>query len=243
MAIVAPLANVTAKSRSSSLSLSRHGRSIDGMDLRSHRLLIAAARWLVAGAAVLAVVGVWAACGRTALGPSAPAGPTAVAASPRPAASGPPLPGASAGDTPVQDAQAQGTPVQGASAGGAPVQGAPAGGTQAAESAGTRGLEAACTVAQFSRLVSKRRLAAAHRLLAGRRDWPWRSLHTIRRIDFISARVWGDSRADVVTLAATVRLTVRRGCPLPGGPTTLYFTLTRDRSAGDWLVKAVRTSP
>jgi hypothetical protein len=166
------------------------------MDLRSHPLFVAAARWLLAGAAVLAVVGVWAACGRTAIGPLAPADPTAL---PRSTTSG--------------------------------------------ELAGTTGLEAACTVAQLTRLVDQRRLVAARRLLAGRRAWPRRELAAIRHIDFISARVWGDSRAGAVTLAVTVRLTTRRGSSLPSGLTTLFFTLGRDRSAGDWLVTAVATSP
>ncbi len=177
------------------------------MDLRSHRLLVAAARWLFAGAAVLAVVGVWAACGRTALGPLAPADRTA-GAGPGPSAPAP-LP-------------------QGASP---------------TETAGTRALEAARTVAQLTRLVDQRRLAEARRLLATGHVWPHRELVAVRHIDFISARVWGDSRADAVTLAATVRLAVRRGSPLPRGLATLFFTLGRDRSAGDWLVTAVATSP
>ena len=181
-------------------------RSIAGMDLRSQRLLVTAPRWLVAGATVLAVVGVWAACGRTAIGPSAPADHTAAA--PGPAAPAPP-PRVVAGAVP----------------------------------AGTTGLQAACAVAQLTRLVDQRRLAEARRLLAGGRVWPRRELVAIRHIDFISARVWGDSRANAVTLAATVRLAVRRGSPLPSGLTTLFFTLGRDRSAGDWLVTAVATSP
>jgi hypothetical protein len=216
------------------------------MDLRSSRPLVAAARWLVAGAAVLVVVGAWATCGRTALGPS------------RPTASGSPLYGTQAQATPAVVTQASATPAGSAPATGVPPAGSltsgtqtngtqpsgtPASGTPASETAGARGLEAACTVARFSRFVNQRRLAAARRLLAGRHVWPRRGRHAIRRIDFISARVWGDSRADVVTLAATVRLAVRRGCPLPDGLTTLYFTLGRDGSAGDWLIKAVRTSP
>ena len=180
-------------------------RSIAGMDLRSQRLLVTAPRWLVAGATVLAVVGVWAACGRTAIGPPTPAGH--MAAAPGPAAPAPPP--RVAADAP----------------------------------AGTTGLQAACAVAQLTRLVDQRRLAAARRLLAGGRAWPRRELIAIRHIDFISARVWGDSRANAVTLAATVRLAVRRGSPLPSGLTTLFFTLGRDRSAGDWLVTAVATSP
>jgi hypothetical protein len=213
------------------------------MDLRSHRPFVAAARWLVAGAAVLVVVGTWATCGRTAPGPSTPANRVAAAASPRPQASGSPLHGTQAQGAPAGVTQASATPIAGAPPTTAPAAGTHTTGAAASESAGTRGLEAACTVARFSRLVSQRRLAAARLLLVDRRVWPGGRLVAIRRIDFISARVWGDSRADVVTLAATVRLAVRRGCPLPGGLTTLYFTLGRDRSAGDWLVKAVRTSP
>ena len=176
------------------------------MDLRSHRPL-AAARWLVAGAAVLAVVGVWAACGRTAPGPLSPAdarGGGAGAVRPRPrrrAARPPPSPPA-----------------------------------QPASRRRPRSL-------QLTRLVDQRRLAAARRLLSGAGVWPRRELVAIRHIDFISARVWGDSRAGAVTLAATVRLAVRPGSPLSSGLTTLFFTLGRDRSAGDWLVTAVTTSP
>lgn len=98
-------------------------------------------------------------------------------------------------------------------------------------------------MAQLTHLVDQRRLVAARRLLAGRRAWPRRELLAITRIRFISARVWGDPRADGVTLAATVRLAVRSGSPLPGGLTTLFFTLGRDGTAGDWLVTAVTTSP
>jgi hypothetical protein len=98
-------------------------------------------------------------------------------------------------------------------------------------------------VAQLTRLVDQRRFGAARRLLAGQHVWPHRELHAIRHIRFISARVWGDPRADRVTLAATVRLAVRPGSPLPGGLTTLFFTLGRDGTAGDWLVTAVTTSP
>ena len=105
------------------------------------------------------------------------------------------------------------------------------------------GLEAACTVARLVRFVDQRRLAAARRLLAGERAWPRRELIGIRHIDLLSARVRGDARAGVVTLAATVRLTARAGGPLRSGRTTLFFTLGRDRSAGDWLVTAVATSP
>ena len=177
------------------------------MILRSHRsLATAAVRALVAGAALLAVVGVWAACGRTALSPLTLAGH---AAGPGPTA---PAPRASS-------VAATGR----------------AGGT-------TTGLETACTVAQLTRLVDQRRFGAARRLLAGQHVWPHRELHAIRHIRFISARVWGDPRADGVTLAATVCLAVRPGSPLPGGLTTLFFTLGRDGTAGDWLVTAVTTS-
>lgn len=176
------------------------------MILRSHRSLATAVRALVAGAALLAVVGVWAACGRTAPGPLTLAGH---AAGLGPTAPAPRASSAAAGR---------------------------AGGT-------TTGLETACTVAQLTRLVDQRRFGAARRLLAGRRAWPRRELTTIRHIRFISARVWGDPRADGVTLAATVCLAVRPGSPLPGGLTTLFFTLGRDGTAGDWLVTAVTTSP
>ena len=176
------------------------------MILRSHRSLATAVRALVAGAALLAVVGVWAACGRTAPAPLTLAGH---AAGPGPTVPAPRASSFAAGK---------------------------AGGT-------TTGLETACTVAQLTRLVDQRRFDAARRLLAGRRVWPRRELTAIRHIRFISARVWGDPRADGVTLAATVRLSVRRGSPLPSGLTTLFFTLGRDGTAGDWLVTAVATSP
>jgi len=104
-------------------------------------------------------------------------------------------------------------------------------------------IEAVCTVARLVRLLDQRRLAAARRLLAGDRAWPRRELSGVRHIDLISARVRGDARAGVVTLAATVRLTARAGGSVHSGRTTLLFTLGRDRSAGDWLVTAVATSP
>ncbi len=138
-----------------------------------------------AGAAVLAVVGVWAACGRTALGPlGARRRVTAAAAGavgPGPAAS--------------RSARRR--------RGGLPRTHRPASGLH-------RGAAHA-----------PRRPAAPRRRPAG--CWPGgasgraASSLAIRHIDFISARVWGDSRADAVTLAATVRLTVRRGSPLPSG--------------------------
>jgi hypothetical protein len=182
------------------------GRSIDSMILRSDRSLATAVRALVAGTALLMVVGVWAACGRTAPGPLTP-------------------PGQAAGLGPSAPAPRT-TSVAAASRAGA-----------------TAGLETACTVAQLTRLVDQRRLGAARRLLAGRRVWPRRELMAISHIQFISARVWGDPRADGVTLATTVRLAVRPGSPLPSGLTTLFFTLGRDGTAGDWLVTAVTTSP
>ena len=215
------------------------------MALHSHRLLVATARWLIAGAAVLAVVGAWAACGRTAPGLPAPADP-ALDAGPRPAASAPlsAAPSSSAAVTP-------GAPTPGAGATpctttpGTTTSGAAAtrGTTTPAESAGTRNLEAARTVEQLLQLVDRGRPGAARRLLSGTQVWPRRELAAIQHIDLISARVWGDSRAGAVTLAATVRLAVRRDSPLPSGRTTLFFTLGRDGSAGDWLVTAVATSP
>jgi hypothetical protein len=210
------------------------------MDLRSHRPLTAATCWLIAGAAALALVGVWATRGRTAPGPSASAD-RAAAMSPRPVASGSsPRPAGASATTPDKPQASAATPgaAQASGAGaGVPASGA-AGVTPA-----TRGLTAACTIVRLSRLVSEHRPAAVRLLLADDRVWPRRTLGAIRHIDFISARVWGDSRADAVTLAATVRLAVRQGSALPSGLTTLYFTLGRRGSAGDWLVKAVRTSP
>jgi hypothetical protein len=176
------------------------------MILRSNRSLAAAVRAFVAGAALLAVIGAWAACGRAA--------PTPLAAAGR--ATGP---GSSAPAPRITSAAAT------------------------RQACATAGLETACIVAQLTHLVDQRRLVAARRLLAGRRVWPRHELLAIRHIRFISARVWGDPRADSVTLAATVCLAVRPGSPLPGGLTTLFFTLGRDGTAGDWLVTAVTTSP
>jgi hypothetical protein len=98
-------------------------------------------------------------------------------------------------------------------------------------------------VARLLRLVDHQRFTEARRLLAGPRSWPRRELACIRHIDLISARAWGGPGSGTVTLAATVRLAARRGGPLPSGRTTLFFTLGRVRSAGDWLVTAVATSP
>ena len=180
------------------------------MILRSHRSLAAAVRALVAGAALLAIVGVWAACGRTALSPLTLAGHAT--------GLGPAAPAPHAPTTAIPAAIGR------------------AGGT-------TTGLQTACTVAQLTRLLDQRRFSAARRLLAGPRVWPRRELAAISHIRFISARVWGDPRADGVILAATVRLAVRRGSPLPSGCTTLFFTLGRDGTEEDWLVTAVATSP
>ena len=169
---------------------------------RPYRPHLAHLRWLLAGAAVVAVAGAWASCGRTAPAPLSPVD--------RPARAGRPV-----------AAPPRATP--------APAAGA--------------GLEAACTVTRLVRFLDERRLVAARSLFAGDRAWPRRELVHVRHIDLVSARVWGDARADAVTLAATVRLSARPGGASRSGRTTLFFTLGRDRSAGDWLVTAVATSP
>ena len=173
---------------------------------RPHSPLLAHARWLLAGAVVVAAGGAWASCGRTAPAPLTPVGRPVVAG--RPSAAPP---------------HATATPT-------------PAGPTD---------LEAACTVARLLRFIDERRLTAARGLLAADRVWPRRELTDLRHICLVSARVWGDSRAGAgaVTLAAKVRLTARRGLAVRRERTTLFFTLGRDRSAGDWLVTAVATSP
>ncbi len=181
------------------------------MTSRSHRTRIA--RRLAPAAAALAVVAVWAACGRTAPVAPPPTGGVMVAGSRSPAAIPPARPAASPAPTAL-----------------------------AASSAGAR-LLAACTIARLVRFVDRHRYTDARRLLAWPRCWPRRELLCIRHIDLISARVRGGPGSDTVTLVATVRLVTRRGAPLPSGRTTLFFTLGRVRSAGDWLITAVATSP
>jgi len=64
------------------------------------------------------------------------------------------------------------------------------------------GLEAASTVARLTRLVDQRRLAARPPALAGGHVWPRRELSPSAQSTSSRRGVWGDSRADVVTLAA-----------------------------------------
>ena len=199
------------------------------MTSRSHRIRIG--RRLAVAAAALAVVAVWAACGRTAPVAPAPAGGVTAAGSRPPAAT-----------PPAQGAASQAPMALGASPTATPLGVSPAATALGASSAGDR-LLAACTVARLVRLIDRHRFADARRLLAPPFCWSRRELDCIRHIDLISARVGPQPGPDTVALVATVRLITRRGAPLPGGRTTLFFTLGRVRSAGDWLITAIATSP
>jgi hypothetical protein len=111
------------------------------------------------------------------------------------------------------------------------------------QSAAIANLQAVRVVEQLTRLIDQRQLSLARRLLRSQDVWPRRELAAIRHITTLSARVWGDAGANSVVLAVTLRLAVRRGSPLNTGVDTLFFTLSRNGTPGDWLVTAVATSP
>jgi len=98
-------------------------------------------------------------------------------------------------------------------------------------------------VRQLARLIARGRVAEAQRLLQTSAVWPASEMRAIRRCDFRSARVWGEPGRDQVTLLARLRLAVSRRSPLGTGLATLFITLRRDGTTGDWLVAAVTTSP
>jgi hypothetical protein len=105
-------------------------------------------------------------------------------------------------------------------------------------------LEAVRAVALYCRLVDEGQYARAGTLCSRRRLWSRRALASLRGFRFRSARVY--AAPDARTLVLKVRAHVRagRGCPLPDGFATLFFTLGRVGSAvGGWLITAVSTNP
>jgi len=105
-------------------------------------------------------------------------------------------------------------------------------------------LEAARTVALYCRLIDQSQFARAGALCTRRRLWSRRAFASLRGLRFRSARVIAAPDARTLVLAVRVRVHAGRGCPLPDGLTTLFFTLGRVGSAvGGWLITAVSTSP
>ena len=105
-------------------------------------------------------------------------------------------------------------------------------------------LEAVRTVASYCRLIDKGQFARAGALCSRRSLWSRRELGALRAFHFRSARVF--AAPDARTFVLLVRLYVHagRGCTLPEGLATLFFTLGRVGSAvGGWLIAAVATSP
>jgi len=110
--------------------------------------------------------------------------------------------------------------------------------------AGGGRLEAVRAVALYCRLIDEGYYARAGTLCSRRRLWSRRALATLHGLHFRSARVY--AAPDARTLVLKVRAHVRagRGCPLPDGFATLFFTLGRVGSAvGGWLITAISTSP
>ena len=105
-------------------------------------------------------------------------------------------------------------------------------------------LEAARAVALYCRLIDQNQFARAGALCTRRRLWSRRAFASLRGLRFRSARVIAAPDARTLVLAVRVRVHAGRGCPLPDGLTTLFFTLGRVGSAvGGWLITAVSTSP
>jgi hypothetical protein len=105
-------------------------------------------------------------------------------------------------------------------------------------------LEAARTVALYCHLIDQSQFARAGALCSRRRLWSRRAFASLRGLRFRSARVFAAPDARTLVLAVRVRVHAGRGCPLPDGLTTLFFTLGRVGSAvGGWLITAVSTSP
>jgi hypothetical protein len=105
-------------------------------------------------------------------------------------------------------------------------------------------LEAARAVALYCHLIDQRQFARAGALCSRRRLWSRRAFASLRGLRFRSARVFAAPDARTLVLAVRVRVHAGRGCPLPDGLSTLFFTLGRVGSAvGGWLITAVSTSP
>lgn len=104
-------------------------------------------------------------------------------------------------------------------------------------------LAAALVVRDLVKVVDQGRRGQARRLLAAPGVWPAAELRAIRSARVVTIRPWGRVGAGSLTLLARLRVAVGRGSPLSDGAVTLFFTLRRDGSSGDWLVTAVGTSP
>ncbi len=104
-------------------------------------------------------------------------------------------------------------------------------------------LAAALIVRDLVKVVDQGRLGQARRLLAAPGVWPAAELRAIRAARVVTIRPWGRVGDESLTLLARLRVSVRRGSPLSDGTVTVFFTLRRDGSSGDWLVTAVGTSP
>lgn len=105
-------------------------------------------------------------------------------------------------------------------------------------------LDAARTVALYCRLLGQGQFARAAALCSRGDLWTRRELQALSTFRFRSARVYAAPDARTVILLTRVRVHAGRGCPLPDGLATLFFTLGRvGTAAGDWLITAVATSP
>ncbi len=105
-------------------------------------------------------------------------------------------------------------------------------------------LEAVRTVELYCRLVDRGQFARAG-LLCSRPDLlTRRELASLRAFRFRSARVHAAPDARTLVLLTRVRVRAGRGCPLPDGLVTLFFTLGRVHTGVEgWLITAIATSP
>jgi len=105
-------------------------------------------------------------------------------------------------------------------------------------------LEAVRTVELYCRLVDRGQFARAGMLCSRPDLLTRRELESLRVFRFRSARVHAAPDARTLVLLARVRVRAGRGCPLPDGIATLFFTLGRvDTGVGGWLIVAIATSP
>lgn len=105
-------------------------------------------------------------------------------------------------------------------------------------------LEAVRTVELYCRLVDHGQFARAGMLCSRPDLLTRRELESLRAFRFRSARVYAAPDARTLVLLTRVRVRAGRGCPLPDGIATLFFTLGRvDTGVGGWLIAAIATSP
>ena len=99
-------------------------------------------------------------------------------------------------------------------------------------------------MALYCRLLDDGQYARAGRSAPGAVSGRAARSRRCAHVHFRSARVYAAPDPRTLMLAARVRLRAARGCPLPDGLTTLFFTLGRVGNAvGGWLIVAVSTSP